>query len=621
MSGSDSRKKRGFLEDSSLIREYLVKYRKWLWIGLLALVIVDVIDILPPLFLKYVVDIVVERRPVVLLGWAALAYLGISLVQGVCRYLWRMYIIRASIFAGRDIRGRYTHHLFNLSASFYDRHRIGGLMSLATNDVEAVRVAVGSGLLVFADALFYLLTVPVAMLFLSPQLTLLACLPMLFIPWIALRNEKIVHQRFERVQECFGRISGLVQENLSGIRVVKAFGQEDSQLRRLQEVGKEYIDLNLSLAGIQSAVGPAMDLCMSLGMVVLLFWGGGALIHDPKTAITLGTFVAFQRYIQKMVWPMAAVGLAVNFYQRAVSSSYRLKEILSIQTDVPDAPEPISPRSRSAQKKPGRVEFRNLYFSFPAVKEPVLKGISLEVTPGERIAFVGSIGAGKSTLLSLLPRLYPVQRGMLWVDGLDVNDWPIAELRRQVGYVGQEVMLFSETVQENVGFGLHGGLPGDSSGSVLSEAAVSPLSVEEAARLAEVHEEILGFSGSYGTQLGERGVNLSGGQKQRLTIARALAIQPSILVLDDALSSVDVQTEERILKALRSRPGRNTELIAAHRISTVKDADRIVVLQAGSIVQMGTHSELIRKRGKKYWSFYEQQRFKEDLENYQNDFH
>ncbi|MEO5971632.1 MAG: ABC transporter ATP-binding protein [Bdellovibrionia bacterium] len=597
-----------FLNDSSFIRHYLWKYRRWVLIGLFALIVVDLLDILPPIFLKYAVDIAVEKQPTRLLAIIALAYFGVSLLQGVCRYVWRMYLIRASIFAGRDLRGKYAHHIFGLSVSFFDHRRMGDLMSLAINDVEAVRIAVGSGLLVFADAMFYLLTVPFAMYWLSPWLTLLVCLPLPIIPLMVLKNEKEVNKRFEEVQACFGRISAMTQESLHGVRVTKSFAREDVQIQRMREIGEEYMKLNLGLARIQTAIGPFMDFCMSIGMVLLLFVGGRSIIigsvSSQGVAIGLGTFVAFQRYIQKMVWPMAALGMAVNYYQRSVSSSYRLKEIFKLTSDVPNAANPILPKECK-----GHVEFRNLSFRFPSDPKIVLKDINLTIEPGERIAIVGTIGAGKSAMLSLFPRLYPIDRDMLFIDGVDVNDWPIEDLRRQIGYVSQEIFLFSDTVMGNVGFGLNDWIEGNDPG----------VPIEEAARVAALHEEITGLSSAYRTRLGERGISLSGGQKQRLTIARALAKKPSILVLDDALSSVDVQTEEKILKGLLARPGRNTEVIAAHRISTVKDADKIVVLNQGRIVQLGTHQELAAQRSGAYWQFFEQQQLKEDLESYENE--
>ncbi|MBI2711288.1 MAG: ABC transporter ATP-binding protein [Bdellovibrio sp.] len=606
MSTSSKGRPSRFLEGSSFVRHYLWKYRVWVSLGLLFLVVVDLLDILPAFLLKRSVDVVVEHQPINTLFYLALAYVGISVVQGFCRYGWRMFLIRASVFAGRDLRKKYTRHLYGLSVSFFDRQLLGDLMSLATNDIEAVRMAIGAGLLVFADALFFLITVPVAMFFLSPKLTFLVCLPLPLVPWIVLKNEKEVHSRFLKVQDSFGKISALVHESLSGVRVTKGFALEDVQISRITRLGEQYSALNMDLAAFQTALGPKLDLCMSFGLFILLFVGGSEMIRSPQGAITLGTFVAFQRYIQKMIWPMTALGMAANYFQRAVSSSNRLNEVLETQTDVPSV---ALQASRTRSPRFGRVEFNSLSFRFPGTIEPVLKEIQLTIEPGERVAFVGRVGAGKSTLFSLVPRLYPVERGMLRIDGIDVNDWNLEELRHRVGYVSQDVFLFSESVLENVAMGLV-------EGASRSEAV---LEIEAAARIAAVHDEITRFSQAYVTPLGERGVNLSGGQKQRLTLARAIAKKPDILLLDDALSSVDVATEAEILRALRTRPQRNTELIAAHRISTIQDADRIVVLHEGRVIQIGKHEELIQAPQSVYRQFYEQQKMAEELEAYKNE--
>lgn len=596
----------GNQKQKSLIFEYLGKYRKPVFYGLFALVIVDVLEVVPPLILKQAVDVVIDHRSVDQLAYLAFAYVGIAIVQGIGRYAWRIYLIRASLLSGRDLRNRFASHLFGLSASFFDRRPIGNLMSLVTSDVEAVRMTLGAGILTMADALFYFLTVPVVMYMLSPKLMLLAFIPLPIIPWLVMRNQREIHQRFEKVQESFSKISALAQESLNGIRVTKAFAKEDAQLQRFRQAGENHVQLSLNLARVQASFGPTLDFAMSLGLVFLLYIGGRGILENHPAAVSLGTFVAFQRYIQKMVWPMAALGIALSTYQRSVSSSERLNEVFSISTDVPEAESPRLPEKALAHaatwRTDGRVELKNLSFRFPSGTENVLKNISLVIEAGERVAFIGAIGAGKSALLSLLPRLYPVERGMLRIDGVDINDWPIELLRTQVGYVSQDVFLFSETVVENVAFGLPFGL---------QEAPV-----EEATQLACIHEEVKSLTLSYKTRLGERGVNLSGGQKQRLTIARALVKKPSILVLDDALSSVDVQTEEQILRGLRARSGRNTEIISAHRISTIQDADRIVVLHQGSILQMGTHSQLIQEQSGLYRQIYRQQRLKADLESY-----
>ncbi len=595
--------------ESELLRHYLWKYRRLVGLGLLSLVIVDVLEVLPPIFLKEAVDVVSESRATDYFLKLAGAYLLVSFLQGLCRYGWRMFLIRSSMFAGRDLREKYATHLFKMPASFFDKRRIGDLMSLATNDVEAVRMAMGAGLLTLADALFYFITVPIAMFWLSPKLTLLAFLPLPIVPWLVARNEREIHSRFEKVQESFGKISAMAQEGLGGVRVIKSFATEDRSLGRFRAAGEEFIRLNMRLARVQTAFGPTLDFTMSLGLVLLLFVGGESVIGN---AVTLGTFVAFQRYIQKMVWPMAALGMAFSYYQRALASSRRLNEVLDLSTDVPEteAPQlPVVAESSAPQgrfKTSGGIELRGLSFRFPGTQAEVLREISLTIEPGERIAVVGAIGSGKSALLSLFPRLYPVERGMLLIDGIDVNHWKLSELRRQVGFVAQDVFLFSETITENVAYGIQDWV----------ERSAQPVTIEEATQLASIHEDVLGLKGAYETRLGERGVNLSGGQKQRITIARAIAKQPPILILDDALSSVDVATEETILKNLRSRPGRNTEVIAAHRISTVKDADRILVLDQGEIRQQGTHQVLMGDRRGAYRRYYDQQRKREDFESF-----
>ncbi|HEX4996672.1 MAG TPA: ABC transporter transmembrane domain-containing protein, partial [Terriglobia bacterium] len=419
---------RRFLEDSAFIRHYVWKYRRPMAVGLACLVIVDVLAILPPLLVKYAVDSITAGTSGTLLGWLALAYFVISLAQAACRYGWRMYLIRTSMFAARDIRNRFAGHLFGLSMSFFDRRRIGDLMSLETSDIDAVRMMIGAGILTLADAAFNFMTIPVAMFILSPKLTLMSFIPLPIIPWVVMRNEREIHLRFARVQECLSRISAMTQENLAGIRVVKGLAGEEGALKRFRDLGEEYRSLSLRLARVQTSFGPTLDFAMSLGLAILLYFGGRLLIGGTDPTLTLGDFVAFQNYIQQMVWPMAAVGLAFSFYRRSVTSGRRLREVFAEQTDVPDPPAPVRP----AAKTPGAIEFRNLRFRFPGTDRDALNGITLQIRPGERVAFVGTIGSGKSALLGLLPRLYPVERGMLFIDGIDINDWPIDELRRQV---------------------------------------------------------------------------------------------------------------------------------------------------------------------------------------------
>lgn len=581
---------------SPLMRSVLRTYRWQVIAGLGTLVLVDILEVIPPILLKLAVDVVTEGQGPGRLDWIAAGFLLVALLQGFGRYGWRMLLIRSSLFGGRDIRRQFTSHLFTLPQRFFDQRRLGDLMSLSTNDTEAIRMALGPGLLVAADALFYFVTVPAAMLWLSPGLTLLAFLPLPIIPWLVARNEKLLHSRFEKVQESFGRLSALAQETLTGIRVLKAFAAEAPQMERFRKEGEEYLRLNMAMSRVQNSFGPTLDFTMSMGLVVLLWIGGSRVIGGVET---LGTFVAFQRYIQKMVWPMAAVGMAISYYQRSRASSDRIQSVLDEKSEITPAPADSTavPGPRAIA---GEIEFRNLSFRYRPEAEWAIRDFSLRVPAQARVAFVGPVGSGKSTLLSLVPRLYAAPAGSILLDGRDLAAWDLAELRASIGHVGQELFLFSESVEHNLSWGLADLLPPMERDRLLREVAL----YDDMARLPE------GFN----TRLGERGVNLSGGQKQRLTIGRALARNPRVLILDDALSAVDTQTESVLLRSLRSREGRSTELIAGHRISTVQDADWIVVMDRGRIVQQGTHRTLLAERSGLYFHFYQQQQIQLELE-------
>ena len=562
-----------FAQESAILRRFLWKYRRAVFAGLVALTAVNVLSILPPLILKQAVDGIVSDPASTNLGLYALQFLGAALGMALGRYYWRVFLVYSSHRASRDLREELASHLLRLAPGFFDRTRIGELMALQNSDVEGVRQGLGPGLIVLADALFFFLTVPVAMWILSPELTLLTFLPLPFVPFIVLYCERQIHARYLKVQEHFSELSALAQEILSGIRIVKGMANEDAQLQRFARSGLKFIALNTRLNRVQSAFSPALDLVLSLGMLCLLYWGGKEVLSG---AVTVGTFVAFQRYLQMMVWPVAAIGMAVTHYQRAVASSLRLEEIFRERSEVE---EPTSPRNFARPK--GEIEFRGL--SFRRGEHEILKDIHLKMKPGERVAFMGPIGSGKSTLLSLVPRLYPVASGMLYVDGIDVGELRLSDLRAQVGFVGQDHFLFHASVLENlyIGFG---------SNEVTREHA------EEVARTASVHADIEGLPNGYQTLLGERGVNLSGGQKQRISIARALARRAPILILDDALSSVDTATEEVMIRAFSALRDRPTVLISAHRLSTAKIADRIVILEQGRIVAVGTHEELLAQQ-------------------------
>jgi ATP-binding cassette subfamily B multidrug efflux pump len=589
-------------KESALLREMISKYRGLIAAGLLSLIVVDGLEVLPPLLIKRGIDLAEsEVSPDLLrqeLLQLFLIYMGITILQSLGRYAWRVFLIRASMLSGKDLRERFVQHLFGLSPRFFDRHRIGELMSLATSDVEAVRMAIGPGLLTLADALFFILTLPVAMFFLSPELTLLAFIPLPLIPLYVVYNERKIHQRFKDVQERLAALSSHAQEALGGVRLIKSFGQEAAQTHRFEGLSQEFVEASLRLSRVQATFTPALDFLMSLGIVILLYYGGQRVLGQT---LSLGVFVAFHRYIQKLIWPMTALGLAATFYQRAIASSNRLQEVLHETSDVADR----NPISSLPVNRRSALEVRNLSFRYPGSENWVIQDLSFQVEPGERVAILGPVGSGKTSLLQLLPRLRPAPEGSIFVDGLELWQWPLMELRKRIGFVSQDLFLFSESVHQNVAFGF------------LEPHLESEAWIQESASLASIHEEILSLPQGYQTRLGERGMNLSGGQRQRVTLARAIARKPSLLILDDPLAAVDARTEVQILKGLDSIRGQSTVLLAAHRISTVRSADRILVLQGGKLAQWGTHSELLRKAGL-YRKFYDQQSAQEELESYLN---
>lgn len=573
--------------------------------------------------MKNAIDSVQAGEPRSQLFRIAATLLGLTLVQMICRFGWRMTLVRTSMLSGRDLRDRFATKLFSLSASFFDRMRTGDLMSLATSDVEAVRMSIGAGFILFVDALFFLLTIPFVMAWLSPGLTVLAFITLPLVPIVVIVMERKIHARFQKVQECASQLSSLAQENLMGIRLVKAHAREDAQIRIFREKGEEFARLNQHLARVQTTLGPSLDFLMSLGLVLLLAYGGRKVLGAE---VSLGTFVAFQRYIQRLVWPMAALGMAVTYYQRGVTSEERIRKVLEEETGTPEAENPVLPEGAPKEgekqnlsgswpgpwRTKGRIELRDLRFRFPGSGKEILHGITLSIEPGERLGIAGRVGSGKSVLLGLLPRLYSVGKGMIFLDGVDVNDWPLEKLRDQVGYVGQDLFLFSDTILENVGLGLPGEFLQETG---LDASSVNP--VEAFARTASIHEEIARFPERYLTKLGERGNTLSGGQRQRLALARALAREPAVLILDDALSAVDSETEETVLSRLRARAPRATELVASQRISAIEEADRVIVLEGGRIAQVGTHRSLLKERAGPYRLLYEEQELEKEAIAYE----
>ena len=584
------KKLREFWEKSIVYRVFIKKYKRYFIIGTLSLIAVDIINIFPPLIIKKAIDVFSTEVNLSKIAVLSGLFILVSLSQGVCRYLWRIHFIGTSLRCDYDLRMAFFGHIETLSQKFFQKYKTGDLMSRATNDIGAVRMAVGPGLLIGLDAIFYFFVVPPIIIYLSPKLSLYTFLLMPLTPYIAYKIKDVIDKRFRDVQEQFSRISEKVQENTSGIRIVKSFNMSRQEERLLRNLCKDFLKKNLKLAIPQSLLGPVFEYITYMGVILLLFMGGKMVLEG---AITLGTLVAFQRYISMMVWPMTAIGWCLSLLQRGNASMKRIDEVMDERSEI------ISKADATRQFVPkGEIKFRDINFRYDNQTDWVLKGINLKILAGQRVAIVGPIGSGKSTLVSMLSRMIPVNDRSLFIDGVDINTIDIKILRRHIGYVPQDTFLFSERITDNLLFGV--------------ETAGGGNDVGELARMAGIESEIQELPYRYESYLGERGINLSGGQKQRITIARALAINPNIIILDDCLSAVDARVEEIIIKnILQNFPGR-TMLVVTHRLPAVRNFDMIVVMQDGMIVEKGTHEQLIKINGL-YTSLYTKEVLEEKL--------
>jgi ATP-binding cassette subfamily B protein len=473
-----------------------------------------------------------------------------------------------------DLRNAFFARLTVLDPAFYDAQNTGDLMSRGTNDMEAVRLFIGPSVMYFANTVFSTPLVLAQMFALDWRLTLATLVPMVAVPPLVIRLGRESHARGREQQDEFGNLSTVAQENLAGIQVVKAYRQEAAQTGLFARQNDRYVDRSLAAARVQAVFFPLLRLVISTGFISIILLGGWDVMENGAP---LGTIISMVLLYGMIVWPMVAIGWVVNSMQRGMASLERISDVLHAEPLVkaPAAPLPMPPQPS--------VEFRHLTFQYPATQAPQLVDISVSVPAGSTLGIIGPVGSGKSTLVNLLARLYPVERGMVLIGGQDINDIGLEELRRRLGFVFQETFLFSDTIEWNVRFGAPDGAPADA--------------VVAAARQAHIHGEIERMPHGYQTELGERGINLSGGQRQRLAIARAIARDAAILVLDDALSAVDTHTEDAILGELRAIMAGRTVFLISHRVSTVALADQIIVLEAGRITQRGTHGELAAQPG------------------------
>ncbi|TVP42264.1 MAG: ABC transporter ATP-binding protein [Gemmatimonadales bacterium] len=560
---------------------YFRPYRAGLVVGLVLVVVSNVFTVAAPWLLRLAIDALGE--PEVSRG-RILTYAGLIVVAailgGAAKFGMRQLLNGISRRIECDLRDTFFRHLLRLDAPFYGSWRTGDIMSRATNDTLAVRQAAGPAVMYMVNTTVISIFALTLMVWISPRLTMLAVIPMVLLPPVVLGFGRVIHRRFERIQEQFSALSTLVQENLTGVRLVRAYVQERDQAVRFGTMNREYLERNLHLVRAQGLFHPILSLLTGVAMVIVLWVGGGEVMRG---AITVGDFVAFTFYLNLLTWPLIALGWVVNLFQRGEASMGRINAVLLTEPAI----RPGAGRTVGMDQARGGIEFRGVGFRYPGTERQVLRDLSFRVEPGETVAIVGPTGAGKSTLVSLLPRIQDPSTGIILLDGVPLTEYDPAEIRRRVGMVPQDTFLFSDTIEANVGLGLELDPP---------DAAVDPR-VTRAARIAQLHEQIGDLPHGYRTRLGERGINLSGGQKQRATLARALARDPMILILDDALSAVDTHTEARILEELRADLAGRTAFIISHRVSAVMHADRILVLEGGALVETGTHAELLARGG------------------------
>ena len=530
---------------------------------------------------------------------------ALMLIKGIFSFWTRWILIGVSREIEFDLRNDLFHKLACLDPEFYVRNRTGDLMSRATNDLNAVRMVLGPGIMYTATTIATSIMALFFMLKLSTSLTLWVLLPVPFVVFAVYYFGRIIHRLSERIQAALGALSTRAQENLTGVRVIRAYAQEESEIAMFDQTNRDYVDRNIQFISSWSLFFPALTALIGMSLVILLGKGGAQVIN---TGVSLGTLLSFYAYVGVLTFPIIALGWVTNIFQRGAASMGRLSYIMKAEPNIVDAApsstagQPNGDRRSAASTIRGEIEFRHLTFAYPTGPggvpgPPVLQDISFKIPAGSTLAIIGPTGSGKSTIAALIARLWDAPNGTLLIDGRSIRDYPLDELRRAIGYVPQDTFLFSETLGENIAFGLD-----ESTEDIVTAAA----------DVACISGDIAAFPHRYATMVGERGITLSGGQKQRTSIARAIARKPRVLILDDSLSSVDTETEERILRGLREVIRGRTTILVAHRISTVKDADQIIVLRGGRITERGTHEELLALGGY-YADLHQKQLLEEEL--------
>jgi ATP-binding cassette subfamily B protein len=573
------------------LKNDFIANRLQILIGLIALLIVDVLQLFIPRVIKYVIDDltlgIISPSRLLLYG---LEVLILALGIGSFRYIWRYFLLGTARRIEKALRDRLFIHLQTLSSSYFSHTKVGDLMAHATNDIDAVRMSLSLGVVFLMDTIILGVLTIFFMIFIHPKLTLFAILPMPLITLITLLFSRSIHHRFEILQKTFASLTERVREAIAGIRVIKAYVLEERETEKLSHLSQDYIQKNLNVTKVWGMFFPIILFFSNLSMAIVLYLGGKLTIFQ---SISTGDFVAFMSYLGLLAWPMMALGWAINVIQRGSASMDRLNRIFEETPEISDSSDVI----RLGPLK-GRIEMRGLTFSPGNGGNPLLQDIHLTVEEGERMVVVGRTGSGKTILCNLVARILEPRQGYLFFDGIEIHEIPLEVLRKSVGYVPQDTFLFLDTIRENIAFG---------------KLDATDKEIEEAARLAQIYDEIMEFPEGPNTVIGEKGITLSGGQRQRIAIARAILMNPPIFILDDALSSVDIQTEERILEGLEKFLQGKTSILITHRIAPLRRADRIIVLEQGRVAEMGDHNTLLSKGGI-YTDLYWQRQLEEELE-------